>query len=134
MVFTVHGIVPPSCCMYFLRLCPQKYTQPSCGTNPIHCKNHDTTSTCTLHIHVYIHVHVHVQTYLHIWNLYFGLLLFRNTCSFCCSTKTHTCTCTCSCIGVQRHPQEVQYPCTRTTVLHIYYVYNSDVLYIVIAH
>ena len=30
MVFTVHGIVPPSCC-----------------TNPIRCKNHDTTIACT---------------------------------------------------------------------------------------
>ena len=41
--FTVHGIVPPSCCMYFLGLRPQKYIQPSRGTNPIHCKNYDTS-------------------------------------------------------------------------------------------
>ena len=60
MVFTVHGIVPPSCCMYFFRLCPQKYTQPSCGTNPIHCKNHDTTSTCTQHIHIYMYMYTYM--------------------------------------------------------------------------
>ena len=39
MVFTVHGIVLPSCCMYFLGLCPRKY-----------CKNHDTTITCIIYI------------------------------------------------------------------------------------
>ena len=47
MGFTVHGIVPPSCCMYFLRLPPWKYMQPSLTTYPIHCKNHETTITCT---------------------------------------------------------------------------------------
>ena len=47
MVITVHGIVPPSCCMYFHRLHPRKYIQPSRGTNPMHCKNHETTITYT---------------------------------------------------------------------------------------
>ena len=48
MVFTVHGIVQPSCCMYFLGLRPKKYMyiHPSHGTYPIHCKNHETTITC----------------------------------------------------------------------------------------
>ena len=61
MVFTVHGIVPPSCC-----------------TNPIHCKNNETNITYTstaaysvLHVHVLQHiqytctfVHVHVRVAL----------------------------------------------------------------------
>ena len=46
MVFTVHGIVPPSCCMYLLGLRPRKYIQPSRSTYPIHCKNNETTITC----------------------------------------------------------------------------------------
>ena len=46
MVFSVHGIVPPSCCMYFLGLRPRKYIQPSHITNPIQGKNYDTTITC----------------------------------------------------------------------------------------
>ena len=45
MVFTVHGIVLPSCCMYFLGLYPRKYIEPLRGTYPIHCKNHETTIT-----------------------------------------------------------------------------------------
>ena len=42
MFFPVHGIVPPSCCMYFLGLRPQKCIQPSQGTNQY------TTITCSL--------------------------------------------------------------------------------------
>ena len=47
MVFTVHGIVPPSCCVHSLGLRRWKYVQSSRGTYPIHCKNHETTITCT---------------------------------------------------------------------------------------
>ena len=48
MVFTVHGIVPPSCCIYFLGLRPWKYIHTTLARyNSIHCKNHDTTITCT---------------------------------------------------------------------------------------
>ena len=47
MVFTVHGIVPPSCCVHSLGLRRWKYIQSSCDTYPIRCKNHETTITCT---------------------------------------------------------------------------------------
>ena len=55
MVFTVHGIVPPLCCMYFLGLCPRKYIQPSHGTYPIRRKNHETTTCIT---YMYTHEEV----------------------------------------------------------------------------
>ena len=62
MVFTVHGIVPPSCCIYFLGLHPQKYihvhVHPLHGTYHIHCKNHETTITCK---YMYIHIHAHIH-------------------------------------------------------------------------
>ena len=61
--FTVHWIVPPSCCMYFLGLCPWNYMQPSRSTNPIHCKNHDATKLRVYTLYVYIHVHVYYIQY-----------------------------------------------------------------------
>ena len=69
MSFTVHGIVPPSCCMYFLGLRPWKYIQPLHGRYPIH---HETTITCTcLHTctrkptHAHLHTHTHTHTHTH---------------------------------------------------------------------
>ena len=64
MVFTVHGIVPPLCCMYFLGLDPQKYIQPSRGTYPMHCKNHETI-TCTRTCIAYLTIFLHLTVALH---------------------------------------------------------------------
>ena len=48
MVFTMHGIV-----------------QPSRGTYPIHCKNHETTITC---IYIYMHTMMYtVAALMQLW-------------------------------------------------------------------